>query len=88
MEFHLPDEVTQNINAYMPRDRDMFSPTAAIMQRAIKEVERELLQELLSSAITHDLIDLTAHETKSGEFCISLNLRVITEMLPTNFIAT
>ena len=32
MEFHLPDEVTQNINAYMPKDKDMFSPTSPIMK--------------------------------------------------------
>jgi hypothetical protein len=38
MEFHLPDEVTQNINAYMPRDKDKSSPTSPIMKSFIDTV--------------------------------------------------
>ena len=38
MEFHLPDEVTQNIKAYFPRDKDMFSPTSHVMKPFIKTV--------------------------------------------------
>jgi hypothetical protein len=38
MEFHLPDEVTQNITAYMPRDTDMFSPTYPLMNSFIQTV--------------------------------------------------
>ncbi len=38
MEFHLPDEVTQNINAYVPRDKDMFSPKSHVMKPFIKTV--------------------------------------------------
>ena len=85
MEFHLPDEVTQNITAYMPKDKDMFSPTAAIVKQAMKISERLFMLDLLATSNTHDLIDLTAHETESGEFRICLNLSVMTEMLPTHF---
>ena len=38
MEFHLPDEVTQNINAYMPRDKDKSSPTSPFMKSFIETV--------------------------------------------------
>ena len=38
MEFHLPDEVTQNINAYMPRDKDKSSPASPIMKSFIETV--------------------------------------------------
>jgi hypothetical protein len=87
MEFHLPGEVTEHINAYIPKDKDMFSPTAAIVKQAIKESEREFIQELLSSAITHDVIELSTYSTESGDFRVCLNLSLVTEMLPSNFIA-
>jgi hypothetical protein len=38
MEFHLPEEVTQNIKAYIPRGKDMFSPTSHVMKPFIKTV--------------------------------------------------
>ena len=38
MEFHLPDEVSQNINAYMPKDKDKSSPTSPIMKSFIETV--------------------------------------------------
>ena len=40
MEFHLPDEVTQNIKAYFPRDKDKSSPTSPIMKDFIETVEK------------------------------------------------
>ena len=87
MEFHLPDEVSQNINAYMPKDKDMFSPTAAIVKEAIKDSEIEFLVEMLYAAIDHNIIQLSAHATDEGDFRISLNMTLITETLPSNCIA-
>ena len=38
MEFQLPDEVSQNIKAYFPRDKDKSSPTSPIMKSFIETV--------------------------------------------------
>ena len=40
MEFQLPDEVSQNIKAYFPRDKDKSSPTSPIMKSFIETVEK------------------------------------------------
>ena len=38
MEFHLPTEVTQHINAYIPRDKNNMSPTSPLINDFIKTV--------------------------------------------------
>ena len=38
MEFHLPTEVTQHINAYIPRDKNNMSPTSPLINDFVKTV--------------------------------------------------
>ena len=38
MEFHLPTEVTQHINAYIPRDKNNMSSTSPLINDFIKTV--------------------------------------------------
>ena len=40
MEFQLPTEVTQHINAYIPRDKDKMCPTSPLVNDFIKTVDK------------------------------------------------
>ena len=58
MEFHLPDEVTQNINAYMPKDKDKSSPTSPIMKSFIETVSDLARFEASSSRKAFDVLNI------------------------------
>ena len=56
--FNLPEEITEAITAYMPRDRDMRHPTAKLIKEAITEDRMIRKLEEFTGTIVSERLDI------------------------------